>query len=250
MSTTFLIYNYDSDLLLSGSFEVTSESDSNKITTVTPPETTEYEIAKFNEDDFSWIKIPDYRGFVYYTHEEGSVEITDINVTPPEDAIAFSDADEIVRNEDGTWRLIIDAEELVIHKNLLINTNQGFGQEFISLLFYAENFEYRSSKQHAFTMRFIELKDKADDNDPASPLTTEEVAELDNLTVVNNFMNAIMAAEAATTIAITNQYSISEVNSVAEITWPEGVDEGVLARYLESIPVFMAQEANQSHLNN
>lgn len=118
-------------------------------TLLEPSEISEYEISRF--EDESWKTISDYRGYRCYTIENGEELITDVNVTPSSDAIELNANDSVIQNEDGTWRLrtedddLNDLKQYKIHKLMALvdsDINSGFESTALDTNHYYDSEQY------------------------------------------------------------------------------------------------------------
>jgi len=79
-------------------------------TLLEPPKTKTHEIAKF--EDGYWTMLPDYRGYRYWTPDEGETGILEVGINPPDDEIPMAESDRLIQNEYGTWRRRSEADDL------------------------------------------------------------------------------------------------------------------------------------------
>lgn len=97
------------------------------------PKTKDYEVAKF--EDSYWTMIVDYRGYRYWTPDDGEGKILEAGINLPDDAIPMAESDRLIHGEDGIWYLATDEDDLRDYKlekikelDILINKaiNSGF----------------------------------------------------------------------------------------------------------------------------
>lgn len=105
-------YHYDSNGLYTHSSQVQLDPIEGKpmpialATFDAPPTAGDYQTAKFDRNTKQWSLVTDYRNYKYWTPEDGDAEITAINITPPDNAIAIMNGSEkLIKTENGTWRL-------------------------------------------------------------------------------------------------------------------------------------------------
>jgi len=88
-------------------------------TLLEPPITGEHEIAKF--EDGYWTMAPDYRGYRYWTPDDGEVKILEVGVNPPDDAIPMAESDRLTQDKNGIWRRRSEGDDLDEYKRDKIN---------------------------------------------------------------------------------------------------------------------------------